>query len=461
MVSLFRHHFPVATAFRLLAEATLFFAAVILSVWVTNDRQWVSPYGATPSAAGFALVMLLTNGAFGLYRRDYVTNYSASIARLLCALAIGVAVAYVAFSILPNGQIAQRGIGYTVLYALVGVLFIRHFFKSTRAMDMMSHRVLVIGTGPDARGVEQALTTSRRPGIVVVGFCKVGLDPEVAVSATRIIPEGASIAEAVQRLSVDEVIVAVREQRGGVLPLRQLLDCRLGGVRVTDLAGFYERVHGEVPVDTLKASWLIYGDGFRQDWLRTCVKRGFDIVVSLVLLVLALPAMALTALAIFVESGGPFIYRQERVGRSGATFTLLKFRSMTVDAEKDGQARWANANDSRVTAVGRFIRRTRIDELPQLWNVLKGEMSFVGPRPERPCFVSDLSKTIPFYGVRHSVKPGITGWAQVRYSYAASVADTARKLRFDLYYVKNHSLFLDLLILVETVRVVLFGEGAR
>ena len=461
MVSLFRHHFPVATAFRLLAEAALFFTAVMLSVWVTNDRQWISPYSATPSAAGFAIVMLLTNSAFGLYRRDYVMSYKASITRLLFALAIGVAVAYVAFWILPNGQIAQRGIGYAVLYALVGVLFIRQVFVSTRAADLMSHRVLVIGTGPDARAVEQALVAAGRPGIVVVGFYRAGPDLEQAVPASRIVPEGASIEEAVRRLGVDEVIVAVREQRGGVLPLRQLLDCRLAGVRVADLAGFYERVHGEVPIESLKASWLIYGEGFRQDWFRSFVKRAFDIAVSLVLLIFALPVIALATLAIFLESGGPLIYRQERVGRNGLTFTLLKFRSMGVDAEQDGQARWANANDSRVTAVGRFIRRMRIDELPQLWNVLKGEMSFVGPRPERPCFVADLAKTIPFYGVRHSVKPGITGWAQVRYSYAASVADTTRKLRFDLYYVKNHSLFLDLLILVETVRVVLVGEGAR
>jgi sugar transferase (PEP-CTERM system associated) len=457
---LFRHHFPIATAFQLLAEAVLFFTAVLLAIIVTNDRQWISPYSAMPPAVAFAFVMVVTNGAFGLYRNDYQSSYGALLTRLLFALGIGVALAYVAFFLLPYGQVAQRAIGHAVLYALVGVLFVRQVFLSTRAAYLMSHRVLVVGTGPDARAVEQALATAGRPAFVV-GFFKVGSDSDIAVPATRIIPEGASIEDAVRRLAINEVIVAVREQRGGVLPLRQLLDCRLGGVRVTDLPGFYERVRGEVPVESLKASWLIYGEGFRQDWFRSFVKRAFDVVVSSVLLLLALPVMALVAVAIFFESGAPIIYRQERVGRSGATFTLLKFRSMTVDAERDGQARWANANDNRVTVVGRFMRRTRIDELPQLWNVLKGEMSFVGPRPERPNFVTDLTKTIPFYGVRHSVKPGITGWAQVRYSYADSVEGSARKLRFDLYYVKNHSLFLDLLILVETVRVVLSGEGAR
>jgi sugar transferase (PEP-CTERM system associated) len=216
-----------------------------------------------------------------------------------------------------------------------------------------------------------------------------------------------------------------------------------------------------VPVDSLKASWLIYGEGFHQDWFRTAVKRAFDIVVSLVLLVLALPVLAVTAAAILLESGTPVLYRQERVGRGGISFTLLKFRSMRIDAEGDGAARWADRDDDRVTRVGRFIRRTRIDELPQLWNVLGGEMSFVGPRPERPCFVTELTRAIPFYAVRQSVKPGITGWAQVRYTYAASVEDAERKLRYDLYYVKNHSLFLDLVILVQTVRVVLLGRGAR
>jgi sugar transferase (PEP-CTERM system associated) len=461
VVSLFRHHFPIATAFQLLVEATLFFAAVILSVAVTNDRFWVSPYSVTLPAIAFAVVMLLMNSAFGLYRRDYVMSYRMLITRLLFALAIGVSVAYFTFSIVPNGSIAQDAIGYAVLYALVGVLLARQAFISTPAASLMSHRVLVIGTGPDARAVEQALHVAGRPGIQVVGFYKVASDAEHAVPASRIVPDAASLEEAVQRLGVEEVIVAVREQRGGVLPLRQLLDCRLGGVRVTDLAGFYERVRGEVPVESLKASWLIYGEGFRQDWLRSLIKRTFDIAASLVLLLSALPVMILATLAIFIGTGTPIIYRQERVGRGGKVFTLFKFRSMAADAERDGKARWAKANDSRVTAVGRFIRRTRIDELPQLLNVLRGEMSFVGPRPERPCFVTDLGNTIPFYGVRHSVKPGITGWAQVRYAYAASAEDAAKKLRFDLYYVKNHSLFLDVLIMVETVRVVLFGEGAR
>ena len=230
---------------------------------------------------------------------------------------------------------------------------------------------------------------------------------------------------------------------------------------MTDLARFFERVHGRVPIESLKVSWLIYGNGFRQNWLRSVVKRVFDIVVAAVLLPTAAPLMAIVACLIWLESGGPIIYKQERVGSRGRRFTLLKFRSMAHDAEKDGNASWASLNDTRVTKIGRMMRRTRIDELPQLINVLWGEMSFVGPRPERPTFVAMLTEQIPFYAVRHSVKPGLTGWAQVRYTYGANVEESIKKLEYDLYYVKNHSLLLDLLVLLMTIRVVLLGQGAR
>jgi sugar transferase (PEP-CTERM system associated) len=263
----------------------------------------------------------------------------------------------------------------------------------------------------------------------------------------------------VERHQIDEIIVAEREQRGGGVPMDQLLACRIRGIPVIDLAGFYERAKSEVPLDSLKASWLVYGDGFVQGRARQWAKRGFDILCSSVLLLLASPVMLLTMLAIKLDSPGPIIYRQERVGLGGRIFMCLKFRSMRTDAEKDGVARWAAKNDARITRIGAFIRKTRIDELPQLLSVLKGQMSLVGPRPERPSFVAQLKEQIPFYDVRHSVKPGVTGWAQVRYSYGASLEDARRKHQFDLYYVKNNSLFLDLLVLIETVSVVLFREG--
>jgi sugar transferase (PEP-CTERM system associated) len=260
---------------------------------------------------------------------------------------------------------------------------------------------------------------------------------------------------------VTEIIVAVRDQRGGVVPMDQLLECRLAGVPVRTLEGFYELLRGRVPVESLKGSWLIYGEGFRQNWWRTFEKRLIDVVASLALLAVFLPVMVVTAIAIAFESGSPIFYRQERVGRGGKRFVIWKFRSMRLDAEADGKARWAEAGDPRCTRVGRLIRKTRIDELPQLFNVLMGDLSLVGPRPERPEFVAGLAQEIPFYNARHSVKPGVTGWALVRYAYGASSYDAKKKLEYDLYYVKNHTLLLDVLILIETVRVVLRGEGAR
>jgi sugar transferase (PEP-CTERM system associated) len=245
------------------------------------------------------------------------------------------------------------------------------------------------------------------------------------------------------------------------MPLRQLLDCKVSGTKVYDLATHFEKTLGQIRVDYLNASWLIFGDGFNQGAMRTAVKRVFDIVSASVLLLLSAPVMALTAICIKLESPGPVFYRQERVGLNSRGFSIAKFRSMRTDAEKDGRPVWAAAKDNRVTRVGQMIRRLRIDELPQLFNVLRGDMSLVGPRPERPFFVDQLTHELPFYSLRHSVKPGVTGWAQVRYPYGATVEDSLEKLQFDLYYVKNHTLFLDLVVLVETVAVVLTGKGAR
>ncbi|MCR5866259.1 TIGR03013 family XrtA/PEP-CTERM system glycosyltransferase [Aquincola sp. J276] len=260
---------------------------------------------------------------------------------------------------------------------------------------------------------------------------------------------------------MSEIVVAVTERRGGNMPLRDLLDCKIKGIRVSDISTHFEKTLGKLRLDYVNAGWLIFGDGFDQGFFRTAVKRLFDILSAAVLLVVSAPVMLVTMLLIRMESPGPVFYRQQRVGLNGESFDVVKFRSMRNDAEKDGKPRWATAADDRITKVGRVIRKLRIDELPQLFNVLKGEMSIVGPRPERPFFVEKLTQEIPYYAVRHSIKPGVTGWAQVRYHYGATVEDSQEKLQFDLYYVKNHTLFLDLLILFETVAVVLTGKGAR
>jgi sugar transferase (PEP-CTERM system associated) len=318
---------------------------------------------------------------------------------------------------------------------------------AARSSSLGLRRVLVLGEGAEASHVACDIHGAKPRRATVVGVCGVADAP--------------SLERVVHEHRVDDIVVAVREQRGGALPMDALLACRSRGIRVLSLSDFYERTRGEVPTDSLKASWLVFGNGFVQSPARVLVKRCFDILFSSILIVLAAPVMLLAALAIRLQGPGPVIYRQEREGLGGRPFMCSKFRSMRVDAESDGVARWATKNDARVTPVGAFLRRTRIDELPQLFSVLRGHMSLVGPRPERPAFVAELKKTIPFYDLRHSVKPGLTGWAQVRYGYCATHEDSRRKHQFDLYYVKNNSLLLDLLVLVETVRVVLFREGSQ
>jgi sugar transferase (PEP-CTERM system associated) len=377
------------------------------------------------------------------------------------SLVLGMIFCYALFALLPPIAPYRHAIPDAVVVGGIGLVAVRLALASSLQFDAFRHRVLVLGTGPDALAVDQALRRLSSRGVVVVGFYQVDATSAVAVARERLIASTQALESVIAAHGVHEIVIAVREQRGGGMPLTQLLNCRLQGVAVTDICGILERLTGAVPLESLKASWLIYGKGFRQHWGRRAVKRGFDVAASIALLALSMPVMLAAAIAIFMETGRPIVLRQERVGLAGRRFMLLKFRSMRNDAEKDGVPRWAAHGDPRITPVGRLLRQTRIDELPQIFNVLKGEMSFVGPRPERPHFVAQLASHITFYGARHSVKPGLTGWAQVRYRYGASIEDAVRKLEYDLYYVKNHSLLLDLVILVRTIRVVLAGAGAR
>ena len=456
-----RQHVSGATLFQLAAELMWLFAAILVVIH-TDAPQSASQHGdVTLLAFFFAATIVCLNGAFGLYGRTQSLTTGAYVVRVILAPAIGIPLAFLGAQFLPGPLPAEDQWLLAIALALVGLVLVRHVLVLPLVGTLVPHRVLVVGTGPEARLVEASLTSARPLGMRLVGFYALEHSQEAAVSPGRVVSRSGPLEDIVRQLNIDEIIIAVRQQRGGVLPLRGLLDCRLNGVQITDLARYFERVHGQVPIESLKVSWLIYGQGFRQNVLRAIVKRAFDLIVSAVLIVLTAPILLLAGLMIALEGGGPVIYRQERVGHRGHTFTVYKLRSMRQNAERDGKATWALVNDTRVTRVGKLIRRTRIDELPQLLNVLRGEMSFVGPRPERPEFVAMLTDQIPFYAVRHSVKPGLTGWAQVRYSYGATVEQSVRKLEYDLYYVKNHTLLLDLLILLETVRVVLLGEGAR
>jgi sugar transferase (PEP-CTERM system associated) len=469
MLKVFEHHVPMSTLVELLADGLLCFfavlaAAMLLPMGVLSSRGVHLPLSQLlVPAAAFSAFMALLYSFFGMYRRGAISVSSkALLGRALLAVVMGSCVAYLALEAEGSSRFALPLLASAVPLMLVGVAMVRGFVFLARRASVGVRRVLIVGTGAEAQGVARDLSAGGSTRHTVVGFYPAGPEASFEGSSDRsVFSSSFTIDQIVQKHKVDEVIVAVREQRGGTVPMDQLLACRIRGIPVLDLAGFFERAKGEVPTESLKASWLVYGHGFVQGQLRTATKRAFDLVASGLLLTIASPVMLLTALAVRLESRGPVIYRQERVGLGGQSFMCLKFRSMRTDAEKDGVARWATKNDSRVTRVGSFIRKMRIDELPQLISVLRGEMSLVGPRPERPSFVSQLQEQIPFYDIRHSVKPGVTGWAQVRYSYGASIEDARRKHQFDLYYVKNNSLFLDLLVLVETVSVVLFREGAQ
>jgi len=461
MLNLLQKNIPGITLLQLMLDALCAAVAVVLALRFRGYGYVTHPLiNELAPACIFAVTTVCLNGAFGLYRRDRKLSFRQQVARMFFAAAVGAPPAYLIASLL-SGHSLWDTLGIAILVAFLCLLFVRNFVLPPLARTLLPHRVLILGTGADARVIEASLASLESPGLTIAGFFKLDKVAEVAVSPKRIVARNESLEQAVANLRVREIIVAVREQRGGVLPLDELLQCRLNGIQVTDIARFFEDVHGRVSIASLKPSWLIYGNGFRQGWARSLIKRTFDVVAASLLLLLMLPVMSVVALMIAFETGFPVLYRQERVGQKGKPFTMIKFRSMATGAERNGQAEWAAVNDSRVTRVGRFVRQARLDELPQLINVLKGDMSLVGPRPERPAFVTMLSEQIPFYGVRHSVKPGITGWAQVRYSYGANIEQSMKKLEYDLYYVKNHTIFLDLLILLETVRVVLLGEGAR
>lgn len=380
--------------------------------------------------------------------------------RVIGSFAVGLTLVAGGAWLLPGLFAQDQELLAVTLIAASGVLLSRLAFIQWDNAQAFKKRVLVLGTGSRAAKIEEMIANGEAKGLNIVGYLPLqGMHHYVP--RARILEESGSLREIAKRHGIEEIVVAIRERRGGGLPIAELLECKLTGIEILDLPAFFERQMGIVPLEAVNASWLIFSEGFHRGAGRDLVKRMFDLTVSAGLLLVGLPIMLFTAFAIKLESKGPVFYTQERVGQFGRPFTIYKFRSMYTDAEKDGLPQWARQNDDRTTRVGRIIRRLRIDELPQLINVFLGQMSFVGPRPERPYFVNELAAQIPYYHVRHSLKPGITGWAQVRFPYGASVEDAIGKLQYDLYYVKNHSLFLDLLILLQTVQVVVLGKGAR
>jgi sugar transferase (PEP-CTERM system associated) len=417
-----------------------------------------APGGLVYTALAYATSMTISMIAVGLYQRGLPFS-----AGLLVRLGLSFLIASVAMSVVfytfPDLVVGRGVMAYAMLFTFVGVLGLRTLFFRIAQNEEQATTVLVLGTGRQAKMIAEL--EPNQPGFRVVGYVPVN-EQENHVPSARWIARDRRLMDLVFDYEVDEIVVAPDDRRLR-LPVDEILDCKMSGTMVLDLLSFFEKETSRVKLDVLHPSWIFFSDGFRLSGMALYAKRLLDLSVALFILLLSWPFMLLVALAIWIESRGrgPILFHQVRVGLNGRPFRVHKFRSMSTDAEADGVARWATKNDNRITRVGAVIRKTRLDELPQVFNVLRGEMSLVGPRPERPEFVEQLEKEIPFYSERHRVKPGLTGWAQLSYPYGATMEDARHKLEFDLYYVKNASAFLDLIILLETVEVVLWGKGAH
>jgi len=462
-VRLFGHHIPLSIAILAMIEVATVFCALIAARFlryhfiphaIDDDAGSIWARGLLFAGATFACTL-----AFGLYSARQRARTVGILIRVVASVGAGVAITAVGLYLTPHLWIGRSVLAIAGFLVIAIMLIFRFGFSRLADDTPFKRRVLVYGTGRRAVPIARLRRSADLRGFTLVGFVRPPGE-ELAVPPERVTHLDGKLLDLCQRDEVDEIIVAMDERRDA-LPIRELLDCRLAGIDVTELVSFLERETGRVRIDVLNPSWLIFGEGFKRGSFRLQSTRVFDLLAASVLFFLTCPLMVVTALAIMLEDGGPLFYQQERVGFGGQIFKLLKFRSMRVNAEAAGQALWAQKNDSRVTRVGAVIRKLRIDELPQILNVLKGEMGFVGPRPERPQFVEQLAEKIPYYVERLSVKPGITGWAQLCYPYGASEQDALEKLQYDLYYIKNHNLLFDIAILVQTAEVVLMGKGAR
>lgn len=464
MLKIHNHHISKFSILVVSTDFLLLLFAYFIGIQLRfADSQALSPDFLENSTGAliFALTMMFSMAVMGMYLSNLSRSINITLFRLMPSSALCFGLLILIFYLFPQTYLGRGSLLIIMTLAFFEILAFRFILYTWFNSSILKPRTLVLGAGKNANELfypNDHHSEYQQPRIV--GFIQYpGEDRHVPVSL--VITEKQSLYSLAQKYKADEIIIAPQERRGGYFPIQELLECKMHGIRVIDIATFFERERGYIRMDSLYPSWLVFGGGFDQSLLRSLIKRGFDVLASIVLLLATLPVMLITALLILLEDGFPIFYRQERVGKNGETFMVLKFRSMFKNAEKDKKPQWAASDDPRITKIGNFIRKLRIDELPQIVNVLKNEMSFVGPRPERPYFVDMLIAQVPYYNVRHSLKPGITGWAQVRYPYGSSIEDAIEKLQYDLYYVRNHSLFLDLVILILTVEVVLLRKGSR
>jgi len=469
-VRFFRHsaklsRYYIPTEF--ITLAIIEFLVLVFSLYLALEirfwtEDWQRDFGDfMPKAAIFALVMQFSLVAFGVYQRQTGRFINMLVLRIASGLLLGLVPLGVGFYFVPSFFLGRGVLFLAVFLSFLFISIVRVFFRGAVKERNLWTRILVLGAGEKADLIRQAIDTQELAGLNIVAYVATGREQDNQLNDTVILDK--PLIRYVEDLDIDEIVIAVDDRRSSGFPTTELIDCKMSGVNIVDLVTFFERRAGKIRLDMLNPSWLYLSEGFQAGTLRRIGKRIVDLMAVLILLPLALPLALLVSLAIFIESGfrGNVLYSQIRVKQDGQPFKIYKFRSMVVDAEVDGVARWASKNDSRITRVGKIIRKCRLDEFPQLFNVLIGDMSFVGPRPERPEFVKKLAKAIPYYEERHRVKPGLTGWAQVCYSYGDTIEGSIEKLQYDLYYVKNYSILLDILILLQTAEVVMLGKGAQ
>jgi len=466
MLRLFSHYVPASLVILVLVEAIVLYFSVYAGIELRfyNDAQkefsvaLLEP--VSYKALIFSLTMILSMTAMGLHTRNVVDDFSGMMIRIFLSFGVGFFIISLIYYIYPQFFLGRGVVAFTFVVSFAGVLFTRTIHQNLDNHNIFKRKLLVIGAGTIGKLLEDRIAFASKQGYEIVGFVDIDND-EIKVSGDHILAIESTLYDLCLDYEIDEIVLAMDDRRKG-FPLSSLLECKMKGIVVRDAIDSLERITGHIELEALHPSTVIFSDGFTNAVSLSYAKRLFDILASLLILIFASPIMLLTAFFIWLSSFGrdPVLYRQIRLGLCDAPFNVLKFRSMTTDAEKNG-AQFAKKNDARITRIGAFIRKTRIDELPQLINVLKGDMSFIGPRPERPQFVLGYEKTIPHYSLRHTVKPGITGWAQICYPYGETEEDTRKKLQYDLYYIKNYSLFLDMTIMFQTVQVVLFGKGAR
>ena len=450
----------------LLALALAEFGAILLSFYAGLFFSWVE-FGwgvgeimdALPSALLYTVILQTTIFALGAYDRENVQKQVETSIRIFVGFVVALGVLTILFYSLPFLSIWRSIIISAMFVTFCMILLIRFLAIHIVDLDLLKRRVVVIGVGEQAAKIEHLSQSSKVTGFVCVGYIDYGgATPQVPVS--KIVPRINSLLDFVKQETVDEIVIALEDRRQS-LPSQALSDCKLRGVGVVDYMTFFSCETGRLDLDMISPSWFVFSNGFRGNSSYRIFKRVVDIVAAVALLVLTLPLVVLAAIAIRMDSPGPILLMQTRVGINGEPFVLFKFRTMYTEAEQDGIPKWADRHDDRITRVGSLLRRTRIDEIPQLFNVLRGSMSFVGPRPERPHFVKQLSREIPHYDHRHALRPGLTGWAQLCYHYAASVEDAKQKLEYDLYYLTHCGFLLDFLIILQTVRVVIWPSGVR